>query len=390
MARQKKNTRQTSTDKPFRRLIKMPDGTSKESDAWYIRYEGPEVVDSKTGRLQRKQIMRSCGDLSYKESCALLSKLKLDVANGDAAIGSSKMTVAGLIAIYLQEAGISIERSTLSTYRITLNKHVVPCIGDIHLAKISQEDIRNIVRFWHEQGLAAKTIKNLHSSLRRVFTYGIEKRLLTRNPAEKVLLPKQVDKERLTTDAEGLKKIMECAATMGKWRLPVLTACFTGMRRNEILALQWGDFDNEKQNLIIRRAIKIEIGIGAYLGGTKTDKVRTIVIPPALCEAFELHRKETPYNAVTDFMFTRPDGRHLPPQRFSENFSRLGVRAGVPIVLHGTRHTQVTLLINAGIPVQDVSARVGHSQTSTTMNVYSHASDAKQQAASDVLGKLLG
>jgi integrase len=126
------------------------------------------------------------------------------------------------------------------------------------------------------------------------------------------------------------------------------------------------------------------------VGGTKTDRVRTVVIPQALCDAFDAHRQETQYHADTDWIFTRPDGRHLPPQRFSENFTRLGVRAGVPIVLHGTRHAQVTLLINAGIPIQDVSARVGHSQTSTTMNVYSHASTAKQQAAADVLGKLLG
>ena len=126
------------------------------------------------------------------------------------------------------------------------------------------------------------------------------------------------------------------------------------------------------------------------MGGTKTDRVRTVVIPQALCDALDAHRLETPYQTNTDWIFTRPDGRYLPPQRFSENFSRLGVRAGVPIVLHGTRHTQVTLLINAGIPVQDVSARVGHSQTTTTMNVYSHATSAKQQAAADVLGKLLG
>jgi integrase len=390
MARQKKSDKQTSTDKPFKRMIKMPDGTTRESDAWYIRYEGPEVVDPKTGRLQRKQIMRSCGKMSYKEACAELAKAKLDVANGESAVGSNKMTVAGLIAEYLREAGISIERSTLSTYRITLHKHVTPHIGEILLSKIGQADIQRLVRLWHDQGLAPKTIKNLHSTLRRVFTFGIEKRRLTRNPAEKVLLPKQVAKERACTDAEGLKKIIECAATMGVWRLPVLTACFTGMRRNEILALQWRDFDEEHCTLTARRSIKIEVGVGTYEGGTKTDTIRAITIPPVLRDALAAHHQETPYNSDNDWIFTRPDGRYLQPQRFSENFTRLGIRAGVPIVLHGTRHTQVTLLINAGIPVQDVSARIGHSQTSTTMNIYSHASTAKQQAAADVLGKLLG
>lgn len=390
MARAKKNNRQTSTDKPFKRIMNMPDGTTKESDAWYIRFEGPEIIDCKTGRPQRKQIMRSCGKMSYKEACTDLSKAKLEVAHGEAAVGSNKMTVAGLVTVYLQEAGISLERSTLSTYRITLNKHVVPRIGDILLSKINQDDIQNLVRLWHDKGLSPKTIKNLHSSLRRVFSYGIEKRRLTRNPTERILLPKLVDTERTCTDAEGLKKIMDCAATMGAWHLPVLTACFTGMRRNEILALQWGDYDKEHMMLTVRRAIKIDVGSGSYVGGTKTDRVRTVVIPQALCDALDAHRLETPYQTNTDWIFTRPDGRYLPPQRFSENFSRLGVRAGVPIVLHGTRHTQVTLLINAGIPVQDVSARVGHSQTTTTMNVYSHATSAKQQAAADVLGKLLG
>jgi integrase len=71
------------------------------------------------------------------------------------------------------------------------------------------------------------------------------------------------------------------------------------------------------------------------------------------------------------------------------NLATITKRAGVGITLHGLRHSQVTLLLDAGVPLQVVSARVGHSETSTTLNIYAHALPTPQRQAAEIVGKLL-
>jgi len=74
---------------------------------------------------------------------------------------------------------------------------------------------------------------------------------------------------------------------------------------------------------------------------------------------------------------------HHEPRHFTRYFERLVRNLGIGITLHGLRHSHATTLIAAGVPINAVSERLGHSETSTTMNIYVHRSPAMQQKAAD-------
>lgn len=263
---------------------------------------------------------------------------------------------------------------------------VTGCV--IPLVKITGLVLQRHYTDLQTEGLSAKSIKNIHSILHKMFALAVRWGVCGTNPAAMVELPKHVKPETTCTDPAGIQAIIEASESAGNWRVPTLIAAFTGMRRGEVLGLQWQDFDEVKARLSVRRALSPVAGEGVIVKGTKTDRVRIVDIPQSLVAILNEHRTQTQFNSPNDWICTRPDGRHL-PQKFTENFASIAKRAGIDITLHGLRHSQVTLLLDAGVSLQDVSARVGHNNTSTTLNIYAHALPAKQRQAAEIVGELL-
>ncbi len=170
----------------------------------------------------------------------------------------------------------------------------------------------------------------------------------------------------------------------------------TGMRRSELLGLQWHDVDLEKAMLSINRGL-VSVGYETHVSRGKTSNSRRAIDLDAttvgvLSAWREWQQTEQAVVGAepTDWVFTNAAGEPIHPHSMSQTFERIVKRAGVPrIRLHDLRHTHGTLLIKAGIPVKVVSERLGHGNPAFTIDTYQHVLPGMQAEAARMFESLI-
>lgn len=180
-------------------------------------------------------------------------------------------------------------------------------------------------------------------------------------------------------------------------RTALMTCLYMGLRRSELAGLQWPDINLEKNVMKIQRSMHRDKGYGIYYKCTKTESSkREISIPDRLAEQlreykewWQIHR---PYYTDERFEFALFKSDSLMP--YSPNtylnwLKKILKKANLTdVTFHSLRHTNISLQIMAGIDVKTVAGRVGHSQTSTTTDIYSHFLHTSDVKASNVLDKI--
>ena len=160
-----------------------------------------------------------------------------------------------------------------------------------------------------------------------------------------------------------------------------LTAVLTGMRRGEILGLQWGDIDWNSNTIFVRRSIYWltwkENGENKtrwqFISPKSKRSVRSIVLSPRLKEALEIHRLTAPINPE-DLVFCNGQGNPIDPDNMvkREFFTALSFAGLRKIRFHDLRHSYTTLLISQGENVKFIQSQLGHASIQTTMDRYGH------------------
>ena len=238
--------------------------------------------------------------------------------------------------------------------------------------------------------LSPKTVREVHNVIHVALKRAVKTKLIPFNPADGCDLPRVDQKEAVALNQEQLAAFEQTAA--GSWvDLLIRLAGAMGARRGELLACRWSDIDWPASRLRIERSlyqIKQEIGIKP----TKTRTARTVSIPPSLMEYLRLHREQQAqnrkmygpdYRADLDLIFADPSGAYLLPSSVTRAAVRLAKRAGLSGVgLHSLRHTHASVLLSAGVPLTNVSKRLGHRDAYTTAKIYAHAlPDSDQDVA---------
>jgi integrase len=182
-------------------------------------------------------------------------------------------------------------------------------------------------------------------------------------------------------------------AASGPWclRAYLEIASATGCRRGELLALRWSDIVDGCA--IIARSLT-QTNAGLEFKGTKTEKPRTVVLPPSAIVVLDEHRREQDafrlqfgpdYCKDLDLIFANPDGTMLKPDSISASVSAIFRRLKIPKpkgnALHLLRHSHTSILLAAGVPLPAVSARLGHSSVRTTQEIYSHMITGQDEEA---------
>lgn len=197
-----------------------------------------------------------------------------------------------------------------------------------------------------------------------------------------------------TLDADEAQRLLRAAVGTRLYEV-VLLGLATGMRRGEILGLQWKDIDFDRKRVMVRRSLQPD----GTLSEPKTARSRRdIGLAKTAIDALRQHKARqnelrlTLGEAYTDrgFVFADATGRAWVPDGISTLYRSIVKRAGFQnFRFHDMRHTAASLMLARGVPITTVAAILGHANTSTTLSLYAHAIKGSEQAGADAMDDIL-
>jgi integrase len=327
-------------------------------------------------------------------------------------IEPAKMTLGDWLKSWLKNhCEQNLAGSTLPGYRIAIEKHLIPALGVIPLKDLKPIHIKEYHVSALESGrkdgkvalgqkLSPTTVSQHHRILKHALKHALELEMIARNPADAVKPPKKVESRIEFLPLEDALRIVELCRGSYMF-MPVYLALALGARRSEILGLRWGDVDFRNRVVHITRGLYRTKEKGTFFDLPKTKtSIRSITFFPDVekeLKAWKTQQKEVALAAGLAGEFndqwlicSLEDGTPLVPGTVSSRFSKIAKKAGVDVTYHGFRHAHASYCLKLGIHPKVVSERLGHSNISITMDLYSHLAPTLQMEAADKLEGILG
>ncbi len=254
--------------------------------------------------------------------------------------------------------------------------------GDTPLKDILPRHIQNFLQKLARQGYAQKTISNQRMVISLVFQFGVIENDITVNPCTAVSVPKNLPKSERTAASPEDEAIIRKSADV--WLFPYI-AIMTGMRKGEILALQWKDIDFDRNLIHVTKSVYHE-GDRPLVKSPKTDagvRVVPLLLPlRGTLQAIEIH--EPDHYIISD------DGtKPLTNRRFITLSNHFKKETGVTCTAHQLRHSFATIAFECGLQPKTVQEILGHKQLSTTMDIYTDFRKKAMTDAADILNKFV-
>lgn len=277
-------------------------------------------------------------------------------------------------------------------------RRLYPAFGSKKLQSINTAQLNTFFDGLQKEKKAGQTQKNIWNLLNNLFKFAISEDVIANNPldkAEKIkstqsprktkALPKDVIEQLLSTAKEYYEESRMNKHLNGLIYPFILLALNGGERRGKLMGLYWEDMDFSTNTIHIRKTLTEVDGLAIDTPKTEKSK-RDIPMPPNVMK--ELERVLAPYNnGVCPFVFHTKNNKPMAPSNMYRTFKSILVKAGLPKTwtIHEMRHTYGSTLINANVPIPTVSENLGHSNISTTLNVYTHAQEEGAQKAVSAL-----
>ncbi len=373
-------------------------------------------------------------------------KFEEQVKNG-LTMDGRKVTLKEFVDRWLEEYAVhKLQPGTVEKYRAELEAKVLPVLGHLKLSELRPHNLNAFFvsmtkdgvrkdgkKGGYSKGSIAKT-RNVLSSVLRTAT---EWEIIDRNPLDKVRPQAEETADKLkfftpdqaatfldyiekpyTVKTKGHKRIDDTGKeyTVGGYesqkeipeqiRVLFILAIYAGLRKGELLALEWSDIDFQADTISITKAVSVVAGQQITKAPKTKNSRRVVSIPHFLAQRLKSlkaarikYRWELgDYWQGAEWVFIQDNGKQMsystPYSAFQDAITRYNsgrpVAAKLPVIpFHGLRHTSATLLIATKQDLRTVSSRLGHAQASTTMNIYAHALRETDRKASEALENVL-
>jgi integrase len=315
-------------------------------------------------------------------------------------------TFSELATKWQATAALDLAPATLAEYERLLEKRLLPRFGAMKIRTLRAVDIDLYYAELHRgtrgaKPLGAQSVQHVHALLRMLLNQAVRWEWIPSNPVSKASPPRVLRRESVIPDLTEVQRILEsCEWSDHDFGCFLRLAAVSGARRGELCALRWGDIDLESGWLTIARSLTGGRADQLREKDTKTHAKRRVSLDPETRNSLNVHHRRCEQRAracdtelpPTAFVFSdMPDGSApWRPGRVTLAFRRLSDRLGVTGVrFHDLRHFAATQLLAAGVPVKTVSARLGHANASTTLNIYAHHLESADEEAAQVLAGLL-
>lgn len=383
-------------------------------ERWRIRWELPPDLD--TG--ERRRGTRR-GFATRKEAEAKLATI-LGSVNDGTYVEPSRQRLAEYLRSWL--GGLRVRPTTLDNYRTCAEIHVIPRLGGVRLAQLTAEQVDGLYRDLEKHGkaagecrtadvtcrdhacspdrhdgLAPKSVRHVHTMLRKALEDARERGYLGRNVCDLANPPRQRDaRSRQARDkAWTTEELRTFLTATGDDQLSALwhLIATTGLRRAEVCGLRWADVDLDAGRLRVTHTVtEVSSGLVEQDEGKTLAAERSLALDGATTERLKRWRARQAEERLaagvawhdTGLVFTREDGSGHRPKRLSAEFTKQVDDAGLSrIGIHGLRHSYATAALRAGVSPEVVSKRLGHSSIVVTLSIYAHVFEHDDRAAAD-------
>ncbi len=296
--------------------------------------------------------------------------------------------------------------TTAKQYRDSFEGRILPALGKIPVQDLSRKHISAFYRSLEEApaktgrsktGKLSGTYRHqYHVCLHAALAYAVKAGYIAVNPCDQVEPPRKDTRETRWYEPQDVARLFDAIDKEPdlQWQLFFYLSLYASTRPGELIALNWSDIKGNVMH--IRASAYAAKGEGTKRADSpKTAKSnRSIALPPAVMTLLDAHRRaqleyRLPFGShwpEPDAVFTTDDGHRMHMNSPTHRFQKIVKRHNLPpLTLYGLRHTGASAMIAQGVSVRDVAARLGHAQTSTTLNIYAHAfEDANARATAAI------
>ena len=365
----------------------------RKDGRWEARYIAGR--DPETGKQIRKSILgKTQAEVRAKLKEALAEATEID------AVKSGEYNVAGWMqAWYVLYAQPNVRETTARYYKGYIDHHVIPHLGEIPLNKLTSLDMQQFYKDLLENGriredtkvkkpgLSSTTVHGIHVMLKSALKRAVQERLIPFNPAEFCIPPKITKPELQVIPSERYQSYLHAAEQRGVLPMFYLELA-TGLRKGEIAALLWSDYDAQTQTIHVTKQYLFYNGQGTVSPPKSSTSVRYVSIPDEAAKLLEQEHAKHPKNP---YMFPSPlTGEMYHPDAIVKIHRKICKDIGLENVrFHDLRHSFATTALQCGVDVKTVSTMLGHSSAGFTLNVYTHSTSRMQQEAARTVGNAM-
>lgn len=304
----------------------------------------------------------------------------------------TKTTVDDLMTAWLQIKGTKTRPATIESYNRLAHLYIHPAIGNVRLKDLTAARIQAFYNDLLRQDKGKRTIELVHIVLHGLLSHAHNLGLIVSNWAARVEVPRAESREMSVWDESQVSHFLQFVNGDPFYRL----AFSTGMRRGELIGLQWRDLDWQTGIIQVRRQVCEPEGGGWKFQAPKTERGRRgIRLGPGLIESLQAHFTDViprmisiagvDYWQENDLIFPSPTGKPFLGYSITKRFKHLAELAGLPgIRFHDIRHTAASIMLLHGEPPVRVAAILGQS-VMVLMTTYAHYIPDDQERASALM-----
>lgn len=345
------------------------------------------------------------GFITRTEAKNKASQLQIEFSSGKLTRKNATIkTFQELFDLWFESYQTTVKQSTATDCWWLYKRYVKPKFGKLKIEKINVPFCQKAVNYWHKRYRQYRHIKNLTA---QILNYAINLEIIDSNPMKKIVVPRSLEQKSSEENfytRDELKYFFECLESIGDKRyitfFRLLT--FTGLRKSEALSLQWKDINYKDSTVKIYKTLYFDARAHRVIvqAPKTTSSEREIELDAktiSLLKSWRLDQRErllkSGINSMTSdqFLFTQmATNKLLIPNRANDWLNWIYKKYPQKrITVHGFRHTHASLLFEAGASIKEVQDRLGHSNSKTTLDIYTHVTQRAKRDTAEKFAKFM-
>lgn len=361
------------------------------------------VYVGKHPRTKKNVYRKRQGFKTKKQAQIALAEIIKDIDENGIEDEKKAMTFNDLYELWLNQHKMDVKPSTLREQTSFIKNHVLPTLGEMDLNKISVLICQKLVNDTYDSGL--KRFSYVRSVTSQIMKFGVVMEVMKNNPMVKTILPRKTgDTQKLKYyTKEQLTHFFECLKLEGNYEKFAYfrMLAFTGSRKSEAMALKWKNIDFVEKTVMIENTVAKDEDGNLIIQPPKTSSsIHAISLDHDTLKILSKWRtiQRTDFlmkgiNTSSDEQFVFTNKRNELYNLTTPNYwlKQIIKKYNLPkITPHHFRHTHASLLLQAGVPLKEVSERLGHKDISITDQIYSHVMPEEKKKTADKFAKFVG